>query len=71
MDVVNFLLLYLCTCRFQVREKLSGVESWLVYLIDLDGDVAVAKLANRYGWAVHKAWADAGVAPQLHLEHCR
>ncbi|KAK9836490.1 hypothetical protein WJX74_001602 [Apatococcus lobatus] len=56
---------------FHVREKLSGVESWLVYLIDLDGDVAVAKLADRYGWAVHKAWADAGVAPQLHLEHCR
>ncbi|KAK9820889.1 hypothetical protein WJX74_001928 [Apatococcus lobatus] len=57
--------------RFHVQEKLSGVESWLVYLIDLDGDVAVAKLADRYGWAVHKAWADAGVAPQLHLEHCR
>ncbi|KAK9816071.1 hypothetical protein WJX74_009930 [Apatococcus lobatus] len=54
---------------FKIVTKLSPMS--LVYLVDLDGTAAVAKLCMQYGWAVHSSWADAGLAPHLLLEHCR
>ncbi|KAK9844388.1 hypothetical protein WJX74_001863 [Apatococcus lobatus] len=54
---------------FKVVKKLC--DRALVYLIDLNGKAAVAKLSMKYGWATHKSWADGGFAPRLLLEHCR
>ena len=56
-------------CRLHIVQKLSQTSE--VYLVDIDGILAVAKLALRYGWAAHLAWAAAGIAPALHLQHCR
>ncbi len=56
-------------CRFENVQKLSHTP--LVYLVEVDGKPAVAKLCNNYGWAVHESWAEGGLAPRLLLEHCR
>lgn len=65
------LCIILTSVRLYDRCTVSKDLGQLIYVGDFGFGKTVAKFTQQYSWEAHSAFAQAGVAPKLLLEHCR